>query len=388
MIFSFINQLSMDHLRALAQILACAVLVLGLGTVLREWRAGTSRGTGPTSLRKPGRYGFSRSLGSKTKMEVLQIADLSPTVKNFRLNPLDGYMDFEPGQFLSFHLGEDGKTVRSYSLSSSPSAPGLYEVSVKLLEGGAGSTWMHTKIKVDDVLDVSYPNGKLTLQQKAKQSVFVPGGIGITPMISMAQYCVDTRDKRPLFFFYAARTREELVFHEELEILTRKAPNFHYVPILSEGSSRWSGETGRISADLMKKTGVHFADAELYTCGPGPMMESVKTIAIDDGMPLSNYYHEVFASPASMKRERLKCTVTYQGQALQYDDTVPLLDFLENNNIPISSSCRAGVCGTCEVQLEKGEVFSLPSEYLTEADKAQGRRLSCICFPEGNIELS
>lgn len=388
MIFPFIDQLSMDHLRALAQILASGILVLALGSALREWRASKVSGAGATSLRKSGRFGFPRSLGSRTKMRVLQISDLSPTVKNFRLLPLEGYMDYEPGQFLSFYLGENGKTARSYSLSSTPSAPGIYEVSVKLLEGGVGSTWMHTNINIGDVLDVSYPNGKFVLKQEAKQSIFVPGGIGITPMMSMAQYCVDSGDERPLFFFYAARTEEELVFHGELQTLARKAPNFHYHPILSRPSSDWTGAKGRISAEFMVQSGANFAEAELYTCGPSAMMESAKDIATSKGMPAERYYSEVFASPASVKRDRKQCKITYQGQSLQYDDTIPLLDFLENNDIPIASSCRAGVCGTCEITLEKGEVFSLPNEFLTEADKAEGRRLSCICFPESDLEIS
>lgn len=384
MIFPFIENMDYDTLRAFSVILFMAFALLCLALTLRVFNQ--KKETKKSVTTALGKYGFEESTGEKVEMEILQIVDLSPTVKMFRLKP-EKYFDYRPGQFLTFHLGENGDIARNYSLNTSPSRPGIYEVSIKLLEGGLGSTWMHNKVSIGDRLQVSTPSGRFYLKQEGDCTVFLAGGIGITPMLSMAKYCIDTGDQRPLYFFYATRSDEELSFHEDLQILEKRAPNFHYFPYVSKPSVNWKGNKGRVDKAAFEKAGIDFKNAELYTCGPRPMMDSAKEISVAAGMPESRFHYEIFASPTSVKRDRKQCKIDIDGELFDYDSDKPLLDFLESKNISIGSSCRAGVCGTCEIKVTQGDVFSLDSEYLTKDDVAEGRRLSCICFPEGDLKI-
>ena len=379
---------SVENLHAYTILLTMSFLVLALTFVFRELgRRELDKLVTKDEGEEKGLSAYAESKGELVEMEVLQIRQLSPTIKSFRLKPLADYVHYQPGQFLAFHTGEQQDVVRCYSLNSTPSRPGLYEVTVRLLEGGLGSTWMHEQVKIGDKLKVNNPAGRFTFKQKAKASIFVAGGIGITPMMSMLKYAVDTGDQRELYFFYAGRTLEELVFHDELLIISSRSCHIHYVPMMKTVPEDWPGAMGRISAEMMLATGLNFADCELYTCGPPAMMNSVKEIAAANGMPSENFYNEVFASPSSEKQGKIQCKVTFEGEVFDYNESIPLLNFLEQQGKEIPYSCRAGVCGSCECTVTQGEVKMLESDYLNEDDLAQGRRLSCISYPKGDVEL-
>jgi ferredoxin-NADP reductase len=340
-----------------------------------------------TAKTASGRFGFQRSRAEKVRVEVMQIRQLSPDVKNFRLCPLDDYVDYLPGQFLTFHLGEDEDLPRCYSLNSSPTRPGLYEVSVKRLPGGIGSGWMHDKVAVGDILTVTNPSGRFYLRQEADVTVLVAGGIGITPMLAILTYLIDAGKKRPVYFFYGARAESDLVFRSEIDDLVSRSPHVHFLPVLSASDDSWQGATGYLSSEIMLAAGIDFAQAELYVCGPPPLMDLAKTIAFEHGMPESRFHNEVFASPASVKIDPRQATITVEDQRLAYDGSESLLSFLNTNDVTIPYSCQAGVCGTCEITVVDGEIESLPSEYLSEDDRAAGRCLSCIAFPKTNLRI-
>ncbi|MFT5128111.1 MAG: ferredoxin-NADP reductase [Rhodothermales bacterium] len=370
-------------LAAYAIVATMALIVLALVFIFRELGAKPE----VTQKASNGSFGFQRSRGEKVRMEVMQIRQLSADVKNFRLRPLDEYVDYFPGQFLTFHLGEEEKVPRCYSLNSSPTRPGLYEVAVKRLEGGIGSGWMHDRVAVGDCLSVSNPSGRFHLRQDADATVLVAGGIGITPMLAILTYLVDAGAKRPVYFFYCARSEADLVFRSELEDLASRSPQVQFIPVLSRAEESWTGLRGRLSAEIMQAIGIDFATAELYTCGPSPLMDLAKTIATVGGMPESRFHNEIFASPASVELEPRKATIQVEDQTLAYDGNASLLEFLNDNDVVIPYSCQAGVCGTCEITVTDGDIESLPSEYLSEDDRKSGRCLSCISFPKSDLKI-
>ena len=377
-----------ETLQAYTILLTMSFIVLALTFVLREvGRRELDALNEKENETEADKSGYADSQGELTEMEVLQIRQLSPTIKSFRLKPLGRYVNYQAGQFLAFHTGAKQNLVRCYSLNSTPSRPGLYEVSVRKLEGGLGSTWMHEQVKIGDKLKVNNPVGRFTFKQQAKASIFVAGGIGITPMMSMLKYAVDTGDQRELYFFYAGRSLEELVFHDELLIIASRSCHIHYIPMMETIPEKWPGAKGRISTEMMLATGLNFAESDLYTCGPAPMMDSVKEIALANGMPKENFYNEVFASPNSETQSKVQCKVTFEGQVYDYDDNIPLLNFLEKQGKELPYSCRAGVCGSCECTITKGKVKMLESDYLNEDDIKAGRRLSCISYPVNDISI-
>jgi ferredoxin-NADP reductase len=373
-----------EHLQAYAVIATMLLIVLAMIFVFRELGSKAPTVAGPTA---DGRFGFRRSRGEKVTMKVLQVRQLSPDVKSFRLQPLEGYADYEAGQFLTFHLGDNNDIPRCYSLNTSPTRPGIYEVSVKRLEGGLGSGWMHDKVAVGDILTVSNPSGHFTLHNQGRETVLVAGGIGVTPMVSMLTRLIDEASDRKITFFYGARQERDLVFRDEIEALVSRSPNASFIPVLSQADDDWNGLKGYLSAEILLGAGIDFSQAELYTCGPPVMMTLARDLAMENGMPREFFFNEVFASPASAQMDPRQATITVDGRTLQYDGAMPLLNFLEANEVPVPSSCRAGVCGTCEVIVAAGEVETLDSDYLSDADRAAGRCLSCISYPKTDLTV-
>ncbi|WDE98461.1 iron-sulfur cluster-binding domain-containing protein [Lentisphaera profundi] len=375
----------LEQLQAYALLLSIFTFIIVLVFLMRE--LGATQEIDSSDKQDLILVGPPKSTGNITQMEVLHIRQLTPTIKNFRLRPLEQYVDYDPGQFLTFHTGETQKVARCYSLNSSPSRPGIYEVSIKLIKNGLGSTWMHEQVKAGDILKVSNPAGRFAYEADDKVSIFVAGGVGITPMMSMIKYAVDKGHSQPIYFFYSARTIDEMAFHDELKIISTMSSAIHYIPILSQPPENWDGESGRLNDEVIAKYKIDFPNATLYTCGPAPLMESVKTMALNQGMPENKFHNEIFASPASEKRDKIACEISVNGQHYQYNDNITLLNFLEQQQVPIKSSCRAGVCGICMVKIKKGKVTSLPSDYLDEEDKKTGACLSCISFPKTKLEI-
>ncbi|WDE97836.1 iron-sulfur cluster-binding domain-containing protein [Lentisphaera profundi] len=317
------------------------------------------------------------------RLKVSKIIEHSSSIKTFCLDPLDSYQKYFAGQYLTVHTGKDGDVLRPYSLSSSPTNPGTYEISVKLIEGGSGSTWMHTQVKEGDELICDEPEGKFTLQQAALTSVFVAAGIGVTPVLSMVKYALGINDTRKLFFFYASRHEEDLVFHQELLALASEHPNLIYVPIISgDVGSAWEGERGRVTKELLEKTGVIFKRAEIYTCGPDEMMKDLEDMFLANKGSKSNFHKELFmiAAPVNSGFSG-KLTVNYKGVDYEYNKEQSLLDFLHSKKVRVRHSCKSGICGSCEVQLKEGEVRHLNEDFFSEEDLAEGRRLACASFP-------
>ena len=321
------------------------------------------------------------------RVKLKEIKKLSPTIKTFVLEPESDYVKYFAGQFLTVHTGAG--VNRAYSFSSSPTNPGAYEITVKLIKDGLGSTWMHNELKEGDILEVSKPAGKFTLQQAALSSIFVAGGIGITPLLSMLKYALASGDTRKLFFFYASRHLEDLVFDGEIADLAKQYPNLTYVPIISgDKDLAWEGRRGRISQELMDEVGVNFKRAEVYTCGPNAMMDNVEEFALDAGLKKSDFHKEQFVL-ANGDTDKLNETynVRYNGVDYEYTEKQNLLDFLHAQGLRVRHSCKVGICSSCTVHLKEGEVDMGDNSFFNEEELAEGKRLACVSYPKSDIVL-
>lgn len=139
------------------------------------------------------------------------------------------------------------------------------------------------------------PYGTFTIDRHtAPGYVFVAGGVGITPVMSILQTLADRHDRRPLLLFYSSKTWEEATFREELDDLDRRL-NLRTVHIISEPPDGWEGELGRISAEI---TARHLPegrlDYEYFICGPEPMQKAVKEYLDRLGISLDRVQSESF----------------------------------------------------------------------------------------------
>ena len=227
---------------------------------------------------------------------VDKITDETHDIKSLRLRR-SGDKKFSKilaGQFLSFQIGDDSKCLRSYSISTSSTISDYVEVSIKLLPDGIGSTFMH-KLKEGDKVLAFAPSGLFTDEdQQDKEKVYVAGGIGITPILSMIRTNIDKGVDSKMSLFYGMKTTKDMAFHKEIKALAAQCESLHYYPVLSEADESWKGDKGFITLDYIQKKVKPSATSLYFTCGPEVMTDAIiENLMQSGGKKSSNLQREV-----------------------------------------------------------------------------------------------
>lgn len=339
--------------------------------------------------------------------------DGAQTQCSFYLEPVDGALlpPFLPGQFLTFALHVGQRTItRCYSLSDRPD-PARYRITVKRIPAPAGkpgiaaglsSNHFHNHVQVGSVLRVKAPAGHFCVDTALEvPAVFVAGGIGITPMMSMLRWCLTEQPGRALHLYYGLRRGEEHAFKVLLEQLAQAHPNLRlHVAYSRAGEGDVAGRdyhhAGHVDVDLLRRTLPH-GRHRFYVCGPAAMMESLVPALAEWGVERSDIHFEAFG-PASVRHAggvqsetvaslALPVEVQFQraGRTLAWEGREEsLLEFAERHGMEIESGCRSGSCGTCETKLISGEVH-----YANTPDHtvAPGYCLLCVGMPASALVL-
>ncbi len=203
-------------------------------------------------------------------------------------------ISFKPGQFAWLTVGKSPFAIREHPFSFSSSAMNSEKVEISIKElGDFTSTIGEIPPGTRAYLDAPY--GTFTTDRHtAPGYVFIVGGVGISPIISILRTLADRHEKRSLLLFYSSKTWEEVTFREELENLTRRL-NLRVVHTLTNPAEDWEGERGRISAEMMARyLPENRVDCEYFVCGPDPMQMAVKEALEELGLPLEKVQSESF----------------------------------------------------------------------------------------------
>ena len=341
---------------------------------------------------------------------------------SFYFSPHDGRKlpPFEPGQFLTFRLdipGQKKQTIRCYSLSDSPKSD-YYRCTIKRVPPprdsdhapGLSSNYFHDFVEEGKILDVRAPGGHFYLDTKRQTPVvLIGGGIGLTPVLSMVNHIIDTGSKRETWFFYGVTNGVDHAMKEHLEKIDADHEHINICIVYSKPRDDEDTEgkdykySGRVGVDLFKKV-LPSNNFDYYFCGPPPMMNSLFEGLREWGVPEEKIHYEAFG-PATVSKKKdadkaadkapaaasdaaasdIKITFSQSDKTIAWSaDAGSLLEFAEDNDIPMDSGCRAGNCGTCVTAITDGEV-----EYLSEpGDKPDsGTCLTCISVPKNSMTL-
>jgi propane monooxygenase reductase component len=200
---------------------------------------------------------------------------------------------FFPGQYMDFTVpGTD--QIRSFSMANTTSRDGRLEFVIKVYPNGLFSEFLDQRLAVGDRLELSGPFGVFTLRDSDAELVFVGGGAGMAPILSLLRSMADRGIERKATFYYGARTRRDLCFEEELRTIAEKLPNFTYVPALSDED--WEGENGLITDVVKRLTGGNLSGAHAYVCGPPPMVEAALPLLETLGVQDKRVYYDKFTT--------------------------------------------------------------------------------------------
>ncbi|GAA2602132.1 PDR/VanB family oxidoreductase [Streptomyces tubercidicus] len=240
---------------------------------------------------------------------------------------------WDPGAHLDVHVGGQ---IRQYSLCGDPHTTDTYRIAV-LNEPASrgGSRHIHTRLRPGQRLTVAGPRNHFALEDAADY-LFVAGGIGITPLLAMAREA--TRRGATWRMVYGGRTRTSMAFTEELAALEGDmtlVPQDEHGPI----------DLGTALADLPD-------DTLVYCCGPEPLLT-----AVEERCPAGRLRLERFAAPLV---ERTGDTTAFEvechrsGRTLTVGADTSILQAAEDAGLNVDSSCRDGICGSCETRVLDG----------------------------------
>ena len=201
--------------------------------------------------------------------------------------------EYNPGQFMIVQFKRNGDVSEShpFTLSSSPTREKL-AITVKAA-GDFTSTLSQTKVSDFGYLDIPYGVFSF-LNTTGEDFVFIAGGIGITPFISMLRYMRDKALRKPVLLLWANKTEAEILFRQELETLAATWPSLKVVHVLSRQNS-WPGERGHIDGKKLRKYIGDFEIPHFFICGPPPMMKDVERTLRSFGVPGKRIRTERFA---------------------------------------------------------------------------------------------
>lgn len=256
--------------------------------------------------------------------------------------------------------------IRKYSLCNDPAERDRYVIAVKRESGGrGGSINLVDETRENEAYLVSAPLNDFVLAPNAQHFVFIAGGIGITPILSMIRHIRTTGGKQ-FSLYYCARTPETTAYFEELS-----APEFKgSVTIHHDG-----GDSSR-ALDLWPAVEERKNRAHLYCCGPSVLMHAVRDMT---GHWSSTAVHfEAFSEPERTKPDDKPFTVTLakSSEVIEVPVGITILEAMRAKGHSVPSSCESGTCGTCRTKLLAGEADHRDL-VLTEHERS-GQIMICV----------
>ncbi len=204
---------------------------------------------------------------------------------------------FFPGQYVDITIPGTEET-RSFSMANTSSREGgRLEFVIKIYPDGLFSHFLDARLQVGDRLQLTGPYGVFTLREGDDDLVFIGGGAGMAPILSLLRSMAERGLTRKATYYYGARGRRDLCFEEELRALEGTLPGFRYIPALSEPApgDDWDGETGLIT-DVVKRHTDGLAGAHAYVCGPPPMVEAALPLLATLGVAEKRIYYDKFTT--------------------------------------------------------------------------------------------
>jgi CDP-4-dehydro-6-deoxyglucose reductase len=238
---------------------------------------------------------------------VIRIEDETYNTKRFfiKVNELDSF-DFKAGQFVTLDLPiheQKNKRWRSYSIASWPDGSNVYELLIVLLEGGLGTTYLFSEIKVGSELSFRGAQGVFTLPETIQEDIFfVCTGTGIAPFRSMLNYIkLHSVSHQNLYLVYGCRTQKDLLYFDEMKKMESEMPGFHFMPTLSRET--WDGHTGYVHnlyEDICKKNNEacesleNLKPALFYLCGWKFMIDDARKKIAELGYDKKSIHFELY----------------------------------------------------------------------------------------------
>ncbi len=294
---------------------------------------------------------------------VAEVEVQTPSITSFVLEAADGgpLPAFAAGAHIDLRLASG--LVRQYSLVGRPGAAAAYRIAVKRDDAGrGGSCEVHRTLVPGARLDIGRPRNHFPLRPGSSRAVLVAGGIGLTPLLTMAAALA--AEHRDFVLHVCARSRAELPFAAWFD----QAPFAGRTRIHLDDGARF---------DPARDLGAPGAGDQLYLCGPAGFMAWAKGAAAGLGWPAEAVFWEDFA-PAGRSGDAFTVELAKSRRVIDVAAGQSIVEALEARRLPTETLCRQGVCGTCRCKVLAGTIEHRDSVLTPEERAAGDQMMACV----------
>ncbi|UFH55108.1 2Fe-2S iron-sulfur cluster-binding protein [Spirosoma sp. KNUC1025] len=334
------------------------------------------------------------------RLRIVRIQPETPDARSYFLESVnDQPVTYRAGQFLTLILHHNDHEIRrSYSLSSAPGEP--LRLTIKRVQNGEISRYLHDTLREGDILTSLHPTGRFTLDDSQAGDVLLVGaGSGITPLFALLKQVLYSDSTRKVTLLYSNSTERSIIFYQELDELHHQFPDrFRLLHLLSNPSENWQGFRGRLNNVMLERllpdlVGTSNPETiRFYICGPGDYMRMVQFTLVFSGFQLNQIRREnfvvepIFVSPPPIIAQDRTVLLRFRGRDIEIQ--VPayksILQAALDEGLSLPFSCRGGRCSTCAARCLSGRIHMTINDVLTDQDLAEGWVLTCTGYPESD----
>ncbi|MFE7746521.1 FAD-binding oxidoreductase [Nocardia sp. NPDC057455] len=333
----------------------------------------------------------------RLRLVVTEIVEETATTTTFRLASPERVTlpPFLAGQYVTLFI--DG-TSRPYAIASSPARLDHYDLTVRRVPHGRISNLLIDTVRAGQLLTTTGPLGTFHHNPlfHGDDVVFLAGGSGVAPAMSMIREIADRGLDRAFHLIYGSRHATDVIFRDELGMLAAQHPGITVDHVIAEPDADWAGATGYLTADTIRSRAGALDDRMVYVCGPQALYPYALTQLTTLGQPRKRIRFEANGAPSDPAAQSHwptgadpagEVTVTVGGTSFRTPRCRPLLDALEDNGLRVEAACRSGECSLCRIRIVKGEVHTADEARLRLSDERFGYTHSCVAYPISDVEL-
>lgn len=315
------------------------------------------------------------------KAKVVNLYYEKADVLTVTLKPGSKWNGFISGQYVEVGVKINAVNYyRNFSISSTSEQylqQGTITLTIQKQDNGKVTGWLFEHLKIGSVVTLSKAKGDFVLPKQASSVLFIAGGSGITPFISMLHEC--TIEKRDAVLLYYGKSGQH-IFQEKFKPLS----NHSHIQIELISSN----EEGRISLEQLEKYCPDFRERVSFICGPDTMNTDVQRLLTDNGVGEDHVVSEYFKAAKYISGENLKnnqAVLKIGGKRLDLQGDTSILEHLESHGVRSKYGCRMGLCKQCQCVKSNGIVYNQLTGKFSESTEEVIQ--ICVSVPVGEVEI-
>jgi ferredoxin-NADP reductase len=225
---------------------------------------------------------------------VKDIIPRTEDAKSFRF-PRPAELEFRPGQYLILTIKDRSRgeaLSKSFTISSSPTEHDYIEVTKRITSSRFSA--ILSSLRIGDRVKIDAPYGDFIFEGGYEKIAAITGGIGITPLMSICEYCTDLRANTDITLLYSNRRADSIPFRKELSEMQQRNGRLRVVFTITGADQNWNGHIGRINSEMVRREIPDFEERLFFVCGPLSMVSSMVELLTSMGLPSLQIKQELF----------------------------------------------------------------------------------------------